>query len=116
MAGETGPISVSLSVALIIAGFFAISCYNVIEIIIFIFNTFKRRNGLYFWSMLVASLGIPIHAVAVLLRFFGLAPDFFMCVVTVVGWYAMVTGQAVVLYSRLHLVVRDDKKIRWVLI
>jgi hypothetical protein len=101
---------------MVIAGFFAISCFNVIEIIVFIFNTFKRRNGLYFWSMLVASMGIPVHAVAVLLRYFQLAPDFPMCVVTVLGWYAMVTGQAVVLYSRLHLVVSDDRKIRWVLI
>ncbi len=32
-----------------------------------------------------------------------------------IGWYAMVTGQSLVLYSRLHLVVRDDRKIRWVL-
>lgn len=116
MAGETGPISVSLPIAMVIAGFFAISCFNVIEIIVFIFNTFKRRNGLYFWSMLVASVGIPVHAVAVLLRYFQLAPNFPMCVVTVLGWYAMVTGQAVVLYSRLHLVVGDNRKIRWVLI
>ncbi|KAH8588444.1 hypothetical protein B0O99DRAFT_655954 [Bisporella sp. PMI_857] len=116
MAGETGSISVSLPIAMVIAGFFAISCSNVIEILILIFSTFKSRTGLYFWSMIVASLGIPVHAVAVLLRYFRLAPDFPMCVITVIGWYAMVTGQAVVLYSRLHLVVSDDRKIRWVLI
>lgn len=116
MAGETGPIQVSLAIAMVIAGFFAISCFNVVEIIINIFHTFNCRKGLYFWSMLVATLGIPIHAVAVLLRFFQLAPDFAMCVVTIIGWYAMVTGQSVVLYSRLHLVVHDNRKIRWVLI
>ncbi|GIK05067.1 hypothetical protein Aspvir_009166 [Aspergillus viridinutans] len=38
-----------------------------------------------------------------------------MCVLTVLGWYAMVTGQSVVLYSRLHLVTSDAKNIRWVL-
>jgi uncharacterized membrane protein YesL len=32
-----------------------------------------------------------------------------------IGWYAMVTGQSLVLYSRLHLVVRDKEKIKWVL-
>jgi uncharacterized membrane protein YesL len=32
-----------------------------------------------------------------------------------IGWYAMVTGQSLVLYSRLHLVVRDTEKIKWVL-
>lgn len=116
MPGETGAISVSLPVAMTMAGFFSISCYNVIEINFSIFYTFKRRRGLYFWSMLVASWGIMIHAIAVLLRFFSLAPNFPMCVVIVIGWYAMVTGQAVVMYSRLHLVVYNQKIIRWVLI
>ena len=38
-----------------------------------------------------------------------------MYVQETIGWYAMVTGQAVVLYSRLHLVVSDTHRIRWVL-
>ena len=33
----------------------------------------------------------------------------------IVGWFAMVTGQSIVLYSRLHLIVEDARKIRWVL-
>ncbi|KAI9765335.1 MAG: hypothetical protein M1839_005520 [Geoglossum umbratile] len=36
-------------------------------------------------------------------------------VIITIGWYSMVTGQALVLYSRLHIVVRDSRKIRWVL-
>ena len=116
MAGETGPLAtVSLSTAMIIAAFFAISLYNVVEINLSIFNMFKRRRGLYFWSMLIASWGIAVHSIAVFLRYFALAPDFAMCVQTIIGWYAMVTGQSVVLYSRLHLVVSDTRRIRWVL-
>ncbi|GFF56795.1 hypothetical protein IFM46972_10609 [Aspergillus udagawae] len=115
MAGETGAINVSRALAMLIASFFAISCYNVLEITIQIFFTFKRYRGLYFWSMLIANWGILVHAIAVFLRFFALAPNFPMCVVTVIGWYAMVTGQSVVLYSRLHLVTSDAKNIRWVL-
>ncbi|OGE46672.1 hypothetical protein PENARI_c142G10169, partial [Penicillium arizonense] len=98
-----------------IAAFFGITCYNVLEIMVSIFMTFKRYRGLYFWSMLVATLGILLHAIAVLLRFFALAPSFPMAVLIVVGWYAMVTGQSVVLYSRLHLVVSDYRRYRWVL-
>jgi hypothetical protein len=30
-----------------------------------------------------------------------------------VGWYAMVTGQSVVLWSRLHLLVEGGKIIQW---
>jgi hypothetical protein len=115
MAGETGAINVSRQLAMLIASFFAISCYNVLEITIQIFLTFKRYRGLYFWSMLIATWGILVHAIAVFLRFFAVAPNFPMCVVTVIGWYAMVTGQAVVLYSRLHLVTRDANRIQWVL-
>ncbi|KAH8900821.1 hypothetical protein GQ53DRAFT_790312 [Thozetella sp. PMI_491] len=116
MAGETGPITVSLPMAMAIAGFFAISIYNTAEILIWIAHTFKRRTSLYFWSLLIASAGIPIHAVGVLLRFFALAPNLPMCVVIIIGWQAMVTGQSVVLFSRLHLVVSNSLKIRWVLV
>ncbi|KAL2853970.1 hypothetical protein BJX68DRAFT_264722 [Aspergillus pseudodeflectus] len=115
MAGETGPINVSRAMAMLIAAFFAISCYNVLEITISIFTTFRCRRGLYFWSMLVATLGILLHSISVLLRFFALAPNFPMCVLICIGWYAMVTGQSVVLYSRLHLVTTEARRRRWVL-
>lgn len=101
--------------AMLIAAFFAISCYNVLEITISIFTTFRCRRGLYFWSMLVATWGILLHAISVFLRFFALAPNFLMCVLICIGWYAMVTGQSVVLYSRLHLVSTEARRRRWVL-
>ncbi|KAH6869336.1 hypothetical protein B0T10DRAFT_501681 [Thelonectria olida] len=66
--------------------------------------------------MVVAALGIPCHATAFMLRYFGLAPNLPLCFLTVIGWVAMVTGQSVVLWTRLHLVVYDERKIRWVLI
>ena len=98
-----------------IAAFFGMSLSNSIEILFFIFGRFKRRKGLYFWSMLVACIGIPVHAIAVLVRMFGLVSNVAMSLAVVLGWWAMVTGQAIVLYSRLHL-VSDRKKTRCVLI
>lgn len=115
MAGQTGPINVSRPMAMLIAAFFAMSCYNVLEITISIFATFRCRRGLYFWSMLIATWGILLHAISVFLRYFALAPNFPMCVLICIGWYAMVTGQSVVLYSRLHLVTTDTHRCRWVL-
>ncbi|KAF2013901.1 hypothetical protein BU24DRAFT_249370 [Aaosphaeria arxii CBS 175.79] len=114
MAGETGPVDLPLAKSMTIAAFFGISIYSSIETLFSIFHRFRTRKGLYFWSMLVACIGIPIHATAVLLRNFRLAPNVLMCVFVVLGWWMMVTGQAVVLYSRLHLVC-DPKTIRWVL-
>ncbi|PVH91317.1 hypothetical protein DM02DRAFT_664126 [Periconia macrospinosa] len=115
MAGETGPISVPLPINMLIAGFFSIACYNSLELLISLFSRFRRHRGLYFWSMLIATLGIVLHSIVVLLRYYGLGPNFPLAVLTCVGWYCMVTGQSVVLYSRLHLVV-PYKRTRWVLI
>ncbi|KAH8646454.1 hypothetical protein BGZ61DRAFT_64984 [Ilyonectria robusta] len=116
MAGETGPISASVPVDMIIAGFFAIACYNCIDILISLLYRFKRHDGLYFWSMVTATLGIVLHSIVVLLRYYSLGPNFPLAVLTCIGWYGMVTGQSVVLYSRLHLVISDRSRIRWVLI
>ncbi|PON27673.1 hypothetical protein TGAM01_v203440 [Trichoderma gamsii] len=101
---------------MVIAGFFAVAIFNSIEILIWIFSKFKRRKNFYFWSLVVAALGILIHSIAVFLRYFALAPNVLMCVFTLIGWWTMVTGQSFVMYSRLYLVVRDRRKIRWVLI
>ena len=116
MAGETGSIFPPLPIAMTIAGLFGATCYICIEIFILIVYTFKRYAGLYFWSMIVATTGILIYLIANLCRLFAIAPSFPMSVLLVVGWWAMVTGQSFVLYSRLHLVVRDSWKVRWVLI
>jgi hypothetical protein len=43
-------------VAMVIAGLFALACWNVLQILVSIINTFKRRRGLYFWN------GIPADA------------------------------------------------------
>ncbi|KAF5662490.1 integral membrane protein [Fusarium heterosporum] len=114
-SGETGPIRASLPVNMTIAGLFAIACYNCLEILISLLSRFKRHDGLYFWSMITATLGIVLHSIVVLLRYYSLGPNFVLCVLTCIGWYGMVTGQSVVLYSRLHLIVEDKSKTRWVL-
>jgi hypothetical protein len=116
MVGETGPITASLAINMTIAGFFALACYNCVEILILLLDRFKRHDSLYFWSMLTATSGIVLHSVVVLLRYYSLGPNFPLAVLTCVGWYAMVTGQSVVLYSRLHLIIANRAKTRWILI
>ena len=114
--GYSGGIEdLSLPIAMVIAAFFAIAVFNVLEIQFWIFTTFRRRTGLYFWSLLIASWGIPMHAIGFLLKFFDLCSnDYVSATLVIIGWYGMVTGQSVVLYSRLHLLV-DRRRIRWVL-
>ena len=99
-----------------IAAFTAVAWYNILELNISVFFTFKRHRGLYFWSLLISGYGCVLHALGFLLKFFQLTNNNYVSVTIItIGWYAMVTGQAVVLYSRLHLVVREQKILRAVL-
>ncbi|KAI1132189.1 hypothetical protein F5Y10DRAFT_284081 [Nemania abortiva] len=115
--GETGAIvhQIPLKTAMIIAGLFAVAIYNSLEIYISIFRTFRRRRGLYFWSMVAANTGIPILSVFNLLRYFNIAHPGPTSIIVDIGWWLMVTGQACMLYSRLHLVIGNPRKLRWVL-
>lgn len=114
-SGVTGPISPPLWVSMLIAAFFAIAIYNAAEIFLCIYHTFRRRSGLYFWSLVSTNCGIVVHTITVFLRFYALAPSLPLSVIICLGWWAMVTGCSVVLYSRLHLVVCDQFMIRLVL-
>jgi hypothetical protein len=98
-----------------IIAMFSIGSYNALEVGITTFDCFKHYRGLYFWSMQVASWGILVHVMPAQIRYLALAPDLTTAIPFIIGWCAMVTGQPVVLYSRLHLVVSDMSHLRWVL-
>lgn len=88
----------------------AVSWYNAIELVILIFVTFREYRGLYFWSLLIsASLGLVPYSLGFMLNIFKLCSPWLYCTILTVGWYCMVTGQSVVLYSRLHLVLRNRR-------
>ncbi|KAJ5675728.1 hypothetical protein N7462_008625 [Penicillium macrosclerotiorum] len=105
----------SIGVLITIATFVGVAWYNVIELIVLIFLTFKRYHGPYFWSMLIASVGILPYSVGYLIKFFGLTSATWVPITLLtVGWWAMVTGQSFVLYSRLHLVFENLQVLRMV--
>lgn len=86
--------------------------YNACEMILMIFLTFRRFGGAYFWSMVIASLGIIPYSIGFILRFLYLTAgnlSWLPMVLLTIGWYLMITGQAFVLYSRLHLVVSGPR-------
>lgn len=110
------PIGLSRAKCMAIAAFTAVAWYNVIELNIQVFLTFKRHRGLYFWSLLITSYGCVLHALGFLLKFFQLTSNVYLSVTIItIGWYCMVTGQSIVLYSRLYLVVREQKILRGIL-
>jgi hypothetical protein len=96
--------------------FIGLSCYNVAELVVLVPATFRRWRGLYFWSLLATGcIGVVPYSIGFLMKFFTRADSVLSVTVLTVGWWTMVTGQSVVLYSRLHLVLRDEKILRRVL-
>lgn len=98
-----------------IVSMFAISSWNAVEVMIATLEKFKKYRGLYFWSMQIAAWGILLHSVPGQIRYVNLASSLSVSVPFVIGWMCMVTGQAVMLWSRLHLIVSDVRHVRWVL-
>ncbi|KAJ3530318.1 hypothetical protein NM208_g9381 [Fusarium decemcellulare] len=112
-SGVAGVSEVSLNIIIV---FLAISLYNVIELNGIIWGTFKRYAGLYFWTVLIATWGIPLYCAGFLVKYF--APPslgYLSCTLIVAGWVCMVSGQSMVLWSRLHLVLRNRKWLRLIL-
>ncbi|KAJ5979559.1 hypothetical protein N7481_006857 [Penicillium waksmanii] len=105
----------SNGVRITIATFLGVALYNVIELLVLIFLTFKRYQGLYFWSILIASMGILLYSIGYLIKFFGLTSATWVpLTLLTVGWWTMVTGESFVLYSRLHLVIQNLRVLRLV--
>ncbi|KAF7133646.1 hypothetical protein CNMCM5793_004938 [Aspergillus hiratsukae] len=106
----------SLALEITIATLAGITWYNAIELIILVFVTFSRYRGCYFWSLLISSsIGLIPYSVGFLLKFFQLSEPWLSVTLITIGWWCMVTGQSIVLYSRLHLVLRNPRILRRVL-
>lgn len=99
-----------------IAAFSAVPMWMSIELTIQIFATFKRYSGLYFYSLIFCTWSISIRQIGrICIYFVPGCNQVFSLIFALLGWVGTVTGFAVVLYSRLHLVTRNRKLLRSVL-
>ncbi|KAK7737371.1 hypothetical protein SLS53_006675 [Cytospora paraplurivora] len=96
-----------------------LSIYNAVELAVLCFLTFRHYRGLYFYSLLISGLAIIPYSLGFLLDLLDITnnntPWLAVALITV-GWWPMVTGQALVLWSRLHLLLvgaRGERLIRW---
>lgn len=88
--------------------FLGIALYNSLELLVLIFASFRRYRGLYFWSLLLSTvLGVIPQSLSFVLKYYDIGPLWFSITLSTIGWYFMVTGQALVLFSRLNIVVQD---------
>ncbi|EXJ65293.1 hypothetical protein A1O7_01634 [Cladophialophora yegresii CBS 114405] len=102
----------SLTLKVLIAFFLGLALYNVVELQVLIFGTFAKFKGLYFWSLVISGWGIVPYSVGFLFKYFSILTGgarWFSVFLLSIGWYPMVTGQAIVLWSRLHLIVTGEK-------
>ncbi|ORY19598.1 hypothetical protein BCR34DRAFT_471821 [Clohesyomyces aquaticus] len=96
--------------------FTAIAWYNAIETLVLIFIVFKRYSGLYFWSLLITSLGIVPYASGAWMKQNNVNHNEHLTeALLTIGWVIMVPGQSLVLYSRLHLISQHHKLLRFIL-
>lgn len=98
--------------------FYSIALYNVIELSFIIWTVFKRHSGIYFWSFVAATYGVMVNSIAALFISTGpqgLTNNLIYVTFSVIGWVLMVNGQSMVLWSRLHLIMRDPFKLRLIL-
>ncbi|KAL8756464.1 MAG: hypothetical protein Q9199_002907 [Rusavskia elegans] len=100
------------------SAFVGISFFLSFETIFEIFRVFKKRQGLYFWSLLVGIVSLPVNNIAILLKYLVPGTQHIWPLYTLsalVSWSFFSIAQLLVLYSRLHLVVDDPRIQRWVL-
>jgi hypothetical protein len=98
-----------------------LALYNALELLLLIFTTFSVYRGLYFWSLIVATTGLVPYSVGLILQYFRVTKEVVGLAINNYGWWTMVTGQSVVLYSRLGVVLgkgneRILRYVKWMII
>ncbi|KAL8950579.1 MAG: hypothetical protein Q9222_003388 [Ikaeria aurantiellina] len=113
---ERGPLTPDTTRTSILVAMLTLAIYMSALIDLKVFTTFKRRKTIYFWSLLITSWGIMSHSLGIILKWFvGACPWYINTAFASFGWWGMVTGQSLVLYSRLHLVIRSPRILNAVL-
>lgn len=88
-----------------------------IELLLLVYVTFKRHTGVYFWSIVITTIGIILQTTGYILKSFeNTWPVVLVVIICKLGWVANVTGFSIVLWSRLHLVVRNPRILKWLLV
>lgn len=115
---DSGDQAPSLRAFVITVG--VLATYNAAEIACMALLTFKHYRGLYFWSVIISALAIIPYTIGFALDLLDVTTGrarYAAITLITVGWWPMVSGQALVLWSRLHLIVpkgpRGERIVRW---
>ncbi|KAE8377998.1 hypothetical protein BDV26DRAFT_292600 [Aspergillus bertholletiae] len=101
------------SVQIVTLVFTSLSLYNGMELVAIIWSSFEHYRSVYFWALFLSNtLGVIPYSIGAVLDVYGIGPQWLMLTIQLMGFYFMVPGQSVVLYSRLHLVLQNGKLLR----
>ncbi|KAJ9656396.1 hypothetical protein H2198_004974 [Neophaeococcomyces mojaviensis] len=96
-----------------------VSLYNSFELLLMVVSRFKEWRSLLFISLVVASFGVIPYFVGFMMEYFQWTVYWAAMLVSTVGWVLLITGQSVVLYSRLGLILNNPtilKAVKWMII
>ncbi|OAP64710.1 hypothetical protein AYL99_00682 [Fonsecaea erecta] len=92
---------------------------NSLEMALLILTTFKRKAGLYFWSLALCNYGVVSYTLGITLSYFNLCDFWLSGLLLDSGWLLMITCQSLVLYSRLGLILDNVtilRAVKWMII
>jgi hypothetical protein len=99
------------------AAVFAVTYWICFELLVIIYTTFKRYSGTYFWSTVMTAIGIIVYNTGNLLTYFeNSSPAVFANLCWHIGWGTATTSLSLVLWSRLHLVVKNPRLLKCLLV
>ncbi|OAG41878.1 hypothetical protein AYO21_03881 [Fonsecaea monophora] len=97
----------------------ALAFYNSLEMVLLILTTFKRKTGLYFWSLSICNYGVVSYTLGMTLSYFNICDFWLSGLLLDSGWLCMITCQSLVLYSRLGLILDNVnilRAVKWMII
>ncbi|KAM7186392.1 hypothetical protein V8F33_011865 [Rhypophila sp. PSN 637] len=113
---KPGWINLNPAAVALIAAFCGIAFWMSLELLVLVHLTFRQRRGVYFWSIIITTLGIILQTTGYLLKAFeNTWPPVLVTIICKLGWVSNVTGFSLVLWSRLHLIVNSPKILRCIL-
>lgn len=110
--------TVSEMLDLLSVSLLAVAAYNTLELLFWIFDFFKRWRGLYFWSILTATLSVGAFTIVVVISTFRDVPPIAAGICIALVYPCMQVTANLVLYSRLHLITKSGilTFTRWLII
>ena len=99
--------------------FLSLALYIILDVNVSIYRVFRKKRGLYYWSLIFATWGTAIVVVGNILKNFKPEWTVIWPLNTALingGWSIYAPAELLILYSRIHLVNQNDRLHRALLI